>query len=219
MRDGAHRYPGVYEIWNLCNGDRYVGSAVNINHRWQRHKQALRNGTHGNRQLQEAWNVFGEEMFLFWVLLRCSREDVLFFEQRALDQRRRSDWSKTYNKAFDAMLPARGLPVSAEWRKKISVSVRAACHRPDVKEKRAAAQKLAWAIPEIRANRIAALQRVWDDPDHRAKMSASQVRAKKTSAYKMKMSISMKSAWQARDRSAIVRDANGSFMKKEVIER
>jgi len=76
---------GVYEIANLVNGHRYIGSAVNLYKRWQNHQGDLRNNIHGNKHLQHAWNKYGQDAFQFRVLVLCAREHLVLFEQRAMD--------------------------------------------------------------------------------------------------------------------------------------
>lgn len=76
---------GIYEIVNLVNGKRYIGSAKFLRKRRGQHWTRLRGGWHNNRHLQNSWNKNGGENFEFRVLLRCRVEDLLFFEQRAID--------------------------------------------------------------------------------------------------------------------------------------
>jgi len=63
---------GIYEINNLINSKRYVGSAANFKKRWHEHKKFLKKNIHRNRLLQNAWNKHGEENFVFEVI-----EDIL----------------------------------------------------------------------------------------------------------------------------------------------
>lgn len=76
---------GIYEIVNLVNGKRYIGSAKFLRKRRGQHWTRLRGGWHNNRHLQNSWNKHGGENFEFRVLLRCLVDDLLFFEQRAID--------------------------------------------------------------------------------------------------------------------------------------
>jgi len=59
---------GVYEIVNLVNGKRYIGSAAYFNKRWHQHRNDLRHGTHHTPHLQHSWNKYGESEFSFRVL-------------------------------------------------------------------------------------------------------------------------------------------------------
>jgi group I intron endonuclease len=79
------RSAGIYQIENQINGKLYVGSAINLQRRWLEHRSGLRRGVHGSPKLQNAWNKYGEENFVFRPLLVCTPADVLMYEQRAID--------------------------------------------------------------------------------------------------------------------------------------
>jgi group I intron endonuclease len=76
---------GIYQIVNSTNGKQYIGSAVNLPARFSCHLHGLRHGNHFNSYLQNAWDKYGEDVFVFKVLLYCRKEDLIFYEQRALD--------------------------------------------------------------------------------------------------------------------------------------
>jgi group I intron endonuclease len=76
---------GIYEVVNITNGKRYVGSAADLKARLRDHLKNLRKGKHHNRHLQFAWNKYGEGSFEFKVILYCDKANLLFYEQRALD--------------------------------------------------------------------------------------------------------------------------------------
>lgn len=59
---------GIYVIENKINGHKYVGSAVNIKNRWRIHKHLLLNNKHKNAYLQNAWNKYGQDNFLFDII-------------------------------------------------------------------------------------------------------------------------------------------------------
>jgi group I intron endonuclease len=59
---------GIYEIRNVINGKRYIGSAVNIRKRWNVHRCLLRSTRHHSRLLQNSWNKYGEIHFVFSIL-------------------------------------------------------------------------------------------------------------------------------------------------------
>lgn len=76
---------GIYQITNLHNGKAYVGSAVSFRKRWKEHLRQLTNGNHHSAVMQRAWNKYGEGAFEFKKLLVCAKDDLLWFEQRAID--------------------------------------------------------------------------------------------------------------------------------------
>lgn len=76
---------GIYQILNIINGKRYIGSAVNFDRRWKEHRKLLRKNKHHSRHLQSAWNKYGEDSFKFLPVLTCTKELLLIIEQRAID--------------------------------------------------------------------------------------------------------------------------------------
>ena len=76
---------GIYEIVNLVTGKRYIGSAINIKERWEKHKYRLRNDNHHSIKLQRSWNKHGEDGFEFNILHECDKEQLLFCEQNWIE--------------------------------------------------------------------------------------------------------------------------------------
>ena len=62
----------IYQIRNLCDDKRYIGSSRNLVWRWKSHRKYLNLGKHSNRYLQRAWRKHGELSFAFEVLDDCS---------------------------------------------------------------------------------------------------------------------------------------------------
>ena len=60
--------PVIYKIINLTNGKFYVGSTNNQRERFRTHRTKLRNNKHHCAHLQAAWNMYGEDSFLFRVV-------------------------------------------------------------------------------------------------------------------------------------------------------
>ena len=59
---------GVFQIRNTVNGKIFVGSSVNLEAIWNRHKSELKLGGHRNGQLQKEWEEFGEDNFKYEIL-------------------------------------------------------------------------------------------------------------------------------------------------------
>ncbi len=77
---------GIYSITNTVNGKQYIGSAVDTERRWRQHKSELCLGKHKNRKLQNAWNKYGREAFVFLVReVVLDPGSLLVAEQQALD--------------------------------------------------------------------------------------------------------------------------------------
>ena len=67
---------GIYEIRNIQNDYRYVGSAVDLDRRREGHFYDLRRERYPNSHLQRSYNKYGEDAFEFNVLEYCAKEDL-----------------------------------------------------------------------------------------------------------------------------------------------
>jgi len=76
---------GVYKILNETNGDCYIGSSVNIQERFKRHKKDLKGNRHHSIILQRAYDKYGKDSFTFNVIEECEREDLCDRENHYLD--------------------------------------------------------------------------------------------------------------------------------------
>lgn len=74
---------GIYEIRNTATGDRYVGSALDVARRLEWHVARLRSGKHYNNRLQKAWSIFGEGVFVYWVLEKVFDRDTIYAREQA----------------------------------------------------------------------------------------------------------------------------------------
>ncbi len=63
-------YPGVYSILCVKTGKRYIGCSKWVETRMKDHKSDLKRGKHINIHLQRAWEAYGEEYFVFEVLIK-----------------------------------------------------------------------------------------------------------------------------------------------------
>lgn len=105
---------GIYQIRNIINNDIYIGSSSKINRRFNTHKCRLRKGKQENPYLQSAWNKYGEENFVFEIILICHPDMLIWYEQQFLDQ-----WNPKYNINKLADSPG-SHPVSEEQKIKVS---------------------------------------------------------------------------------------------------
>jgi len=81
----SHSNSGIYQILNLHNGKRYIGSAVNPPNRKRQHFQSLARGDHHSVSLQRAWNKYGADKFKFIQLIFCAKENLITYEQDFID--------------------------------------------------------------------------------------------------------------------------------------
>ena len=74
---------GIYQILNLINNNVYIGSSSNIKQRFAQHKCDLKHNRHRNHHLQNAWNKYGEETFIFQIVeMSTSPEKILNRENK-----------------------------------------------------------------------------------------------------------------------------------------
>lgn len=76
---------GIYKIINLTNNKVYIGSAIDISHRFACHKYDLKNNRHHSNHLQKAYNKYGLENFKFEILFYCDEKLLISNEQNQID--------------------------------------------------------------------------------------------------------------------------------------
>ena len=59
---------GIYQVKNIKNGKVLLGSSLNLEGPLNRHKFMLKIGSHTNKALQNDWNAFGPDAFVFEIL-------------------------------------------------------------------------------------------------------------------------------------------------------
>jgi group I intron endonuclease len=67
---------GIYKISCTQNNKYYYGSSVDILSRWHSHRKSLRKKLHHNKILQNVWNKYGEESFVFEIIEEGRIEDL-----------------------------------------------------------------------------------------------------------------------------------------------
>ena len=106
---------GIYCIINIESGKRYIGSSLNIYQRLLCHRSLLRNQKHENRKLQSAWNKHKEELFDYYILEFCDKENLITREQFYID---------TLNPEYNLILKVERVEMSEESKKLMSESRR-----------------------------------------------------------------------------------------------
>ena len=62
----------IYKIINTKNGKFYLGSTSTVYKRWFDHKRELKTNSHHSSRLQNAWNKYGEDSFIFTIMEQCA---------------------------------------------------------------------------------------------------------------------------------------------------
>lgn len=89
---------GIYAIINIANDMIYVGSSKQINVRKNQHFSMLKNNKHYNKKLQNAWNNYGEDNFVFKILENVETiEHLSVIEQKYLNLFESYKREKGYN--------------------------------------------------------------------------------------------------------------------------
>jgi len=65
---------GIYCIEDLTNNKKYIGKSGNLGARKGYHFSRLKNNKHCNKYLQEAYNKYGKNNFIFYVVEECFKE-------------------------------------------------------------------------------------------------------------------------------------------------
>lgn len=72
---------GIYKIINIVNNKIYIGSTIDIDKRWWRHKNLLNRNKHHCHHLQRAWIKYGESNFILEILENVDIDNLLIKEQ------------------------------------------------------------------------------------------------------------------------------------------
>lgn len=188
---------GVYEIRNLNTKKIYIGSSVDLHRRWGDHKGLLRNKKHHNTHLQSSWIKHGEEAFVFNTILRCDKNMLLFYEQRAIDILKpvynicptagNREGTKHTKETLDKL---KGHPVSQITREKIRAKRAMQIFSEETKEKLRRYATGRVFSDERRMNISRALKGRMISESTRAKLRAANLGKKLSEEHRRNMSIS-----------------------------
>lgn len=77
---------GIYQIGSTIKPSRiYIGSSINISTRWSLHKSDLKLGKHINAKMQNHYNKYGEDDFVFTIIEQCPHDSLITKEQLHMD--------------------------------------------------------------------------------------------------------------------------------------
>lgn len=76
---------GIYKILCTTSGKFYIGSSQQLTRRKIYHFNRLRANKHPNPHLQNSYNLYGEQSFLYEVIKYCTVSDLLQEEQQIID--------------------------------------------------------------------------------------------------------------------------------------
>jgi len=73
--EDKHLIIGVYKISNTLSGRYYIGYSTNIYRRFCTHRSKLKQKCHDNIFLQRAYNLDGEDKFVYEIIHTCDTEE------------------------------------------------------------------------------------------------------------------------------------------------
>lgn len=63
-----YEHAGIYVIYNLATDSMYIGQSKNIYLRFVKHRARLKKGSHVNKKLQNLYDLYGKDGFLFFCI-------------------------------------------------------------------------------------------------------------------------------------------------------
>lgn len=88
-------YSGIYKITNLENNKIYIGQSINVTQSIKKLIDVLNTNRHKNQHLQNSWNKYGKDSFLFEVVQYCEKNEIDY-------------WRKYFISLFDSINPQKG---------------------------------------------------------------------------------------------------------------
>lgn len=151
---------GIYKIQSKIKPEKiYIGSAIDIHSRWRCHLRMMKNNKHENAKLQNHYNKYGKNDFVFSILIGCDKQDLISTEQFYIDAynpffnickkagsslgvKHGPEFSRKLSIAFKGQNhPNYGKHLSEETRRKISEAHKGQKQTPEHKEKLAAIRR------------------------------------------------------------------------------
>ncbi len=205
---------GVYRITNTINGNCYVGSsAKSIRKRWKNHLSNLRRDVHRSAHLQNAFNLYGEDVFQFQILCSVDPDLCVLFEQMFMDKLK-----PEYNLASIAGSNL-GYKHSPEARANMSAANKKSMQNPERRAKLSAALFGKKRSLKTRAKISAAVKKQWEDPKQRTKMCETHTGHTHSDETKAKMSVAQKERFKDPEaRAKISRALRGRVRSPEHCE-
>lgn len=112
---------GIYKITNKINSKVYIGQSEDLERRIKSHKILLNRNAHCNIHLQNAWNKYKEDNFIFEIIyIANENENINLLEQEYISKYQ----SFNQNYGYNLTTGGEGYKLSEEIKQKISVSKR-----------------------------------------------------------------------------------------------
>lgn len=90
---------GIYGIKNILTGKMYIGKSINSTNRERDHFYNLKNNRHHSEHLQNSYNKYGKEAFIFGIIETYPVEELDKQEKYWID------YYNSYNKGYNCAIP------------------------------------------------------------------------------------------------------------------
>lgn len=181
---------GVYQITCTANGKTYYGQTTDMRRRWNEHVAALRCHKHHNPVLQEDYDMYGEDAFLFEivaVLEDANARDEM--EKKLIDAM--PDLSTSYNIFSGGRDRVSRDPTFGE---RIATKTRGRERSEEFKRRAAESATAQWQNDEYRAKMVESAKKQWEDPEYRALMLRANLGKRWTEEQRLRASEKHKGA-------------------------
>lgn len=106
---------GIYMIQNNRTGDSYIGSSKTLSRRLRDHFRKLKKGNHENPFIQNSYNKYGKDAFVYTILEFCTEEQLRNREQHFVD---------SLNPKFNIIKEVKRHALPEESRQKVSATLK-----------------------------------------------------------------------------------------------
>lgn len=142
--NGHSKDGGVYQIRNLVNGKVYIGSTKVFRRRASQHHTSLKTGRHRNKHLLGSWNKYGEQNFIFEVLIPVhgNESQIREAEQKVLEKLfAEGAWNNCYNHKINTNIKHKN---NCEQRRGKSYCDIFGDKSEEIRQKQSSSQKARW---------------------------------------------------------------------------
>lgn len=109
---------GIYRIYNIVNDKSYIGKAVRLQYRINRHFKELSLGNHYNKHLQASYNKYGVDCFKYEIIKECIKEDCILEEIKSIKNFNSYDFGYNQTAGGEGLLGNKWSDVQTETMKK-----------------------------------------------------------------------------------------------------
>jgi group I intron endonuclease len=123
IRMTQEKISAIYCIENLTNGKKYIGKSNDIRIRWTQHRYYLKTNNDNCIALQNAYNKYGKESFIYGIIEECEYSEIDKKEIYYIELYKTRNPKYGYNILKGGEKAREGIPHTKETREKMSRSM------------------------------------------------------------------------------------------------